>query len=147
MSAHTTEITGDNFKAALERPGILVLDFWASWCGPCRAFAPIFEAAAQKHADVVFGKVDTDAQQELAGAFGITAIPTLIVFRDGILLFERPGVLPGNALDERVGKIQALDMDDVRQKIAEHEAAGGHAHGPGHGHDHDHHDHDGHDHD
>ena len=116
------EIQEQTFQAAVEKPGILILDFWAAWCGPCRAFAPIFEEAASKNPDIVFGKVDTEAQQGLAAAFQIRSIPTLMIFRDGILLFAQPGMLPKEALEELIGKVKALDMDAVRKEIAQHEA-------------------------
>ncbi len=118
----TIEITNDNFDATV-KGGIVLLDWWAAWCGPCRAFAPVFEGASQRHPDVVFGKVDTDAQPELAGGFGIRAIPTLMAFRDGILIFEQAGVLPAGVLDELIGKIRALDMDEVRKQVEAAERA------------------------
>jgi thioredoxin 1 len=117
----TVEVTEQNFNDIAPK-GIVLLDWWAEWCGPCRAFAPTFEAAAERHADVIFGKVDTEAQPRLAAAFEIRSIPTLMVFRDGVLLFAQPGMLPAAAIDELVGKVKALDMDDVRRQIAEQEA-------------------------
>jgi thioredoxin 1 len=142
----TVEITAENFKQTIEKKGIVLLDFWAEWCGPCRAFAPVFEKASEKHADVVFGKIDTENQQELAGAVDIQAIPTLMLFRDGVLLFRESGALPSAALEELVTKAKELDMEKIRAEIAEHEKHH-HHHGPDCDHDHDHgHDHD-HDHD
>jgi thioredoxin len=144
----TVTLTGENFEQFVEKPGVLVIDWWAPWCGPCKAFAPIYEKASEKYADVVFGKINTDEQPDLAGSFQIQAIPTLMVFRDQVLVFARPGMIPGAALDELVDKVKGLDMDEVRRHIAESEAHE-HAHGDGHDHDHDHaHDHDHpHDHD
>jgi thioredoxin 1 len=132
----TVEITADNFKATIEKPGIVLLDFWAEWCGPCRAFAPVFEKASEKHADVVFGKINTEAQEDLAGAADIQAIPTLMLFRDGVLLFRQSGALPPAALEELVTKARELDMDKVRAEIAEHEKEHGHKHGPDCDHEH-----------
>lgn len=132
----TVEITAENFKTTIEKEGIVLLDFWAEWCGPCRQFGPVFENASTKHTDVVFGKIDTEAQQELAGALEIQSIPTLMLFRDGVLLFRDAGALPPSALEELVGKAKELDMAKVKAEIAEHEAS--HQHGPGCNHDHDH---------
>jgi thioredoxin 1 len=118
----TVELTAKNFQEHVEKPGILVIDWWATWCGPCRAFAPIYEKASDKFADVVFGKIDTDAEQELAATFEIRSIPTLMVFRDQVLVFARPGMIPAAALEDLVDKVKALDMAEVHRKIAEQEA-------------------------
>lgn len=122
MGAATVELTNANFEAQVKKGGILFIDFWAEWCGPCRAFAPVYDAAAQKHADIVFGKVNTDQQQELAQAFDIRGIPTLAVFRDSILLFAEAGAIPGHALDQLIEKVRGLDMEQVRKDIAAIEA-------------------------
>jgi thioredoxin 1 len=118
----TVTLTTQNFQEHVEKPGILVIDWWATWCGPCRAFAPIYEKASDKYADVVFGKIDTDAEQELAATFEIRSIPTLMVFRDQVLVFARPGMIPAAALEDLVDKVKALDMAEVQRKVAEQEA-------------------------
>lgn len=131
----TLELTKDNFQSTIADNETVLVDFWASWCGPCRMFGPIFEKAAEQHPDLVFGKVDTEAQQDLAAAFGVRSIPTLMVFRDQIVLYSQPGALPAAVLDDLIGQVRALDMEAVRRQIAEHEA-----------HDHDGHHHAGHQH-
>lgn len=119
----TQEMTYENFAETIENNDVVVIDFWASWCGPCRAFAPTFEAASEKHTDVVFAKVNTEKQQQLAASFGIQAIPTLAIFRENVLLFKQSGALPPAALEDVLGQVKALNMDEVRAKIAEAEGA------------------------
>jgi thioredoxin 1 len=113
----TIALTADTFEALLAKEGIVFIDFWAAWCGPCRYFAPVFEAAAKKHPDISWAKVDTEAEPALAGALEIRSIPTLMIFRDGILLFAQAGALPAAALDELVAKVRALDMDEIRKEV------------------------------
>ncbi|WP_136191942.1 thioredoxin [Actinomyces procaprae] len=121
------DITGAEFNQTVRGEGITLVDFWASWCGPCRRFAPIFEKAAEKNPDVTFAKVDTEAEQELAGALGISSIPTLMVFRDDVLVYREAGALPAPALDSLITQVRELDMDEIKRKIAEEEAAGAQA--------------------
>lgn len=119
----TVELTAQNIESKITDNDIVFVDFWAEWCGPCRMFGPIFEKASQEHTDVVFGKVDTEAEQALAASAGITSIPTLMAFRDGILVFSQPGALPAPTFEDLIGQVKALDMDAVRASIAEAQAA------------------------
>ena len=115
----TIALTADTFEDTVTQEGITLVDWWASWCGPCRMFAPVFEAASDKYEDITFGKVDTEDQQALAGAARITSIPTLMAFRDGILVFSQPGALPAAALEQVIQAVRDLDMDDIRARLAE----------------------------
>lgn len=114
----TIELTAENFGDKVVTDGITIVDFWAEWCGPCRQFGPIFEEASERHPQITFGKVDTEAEKQLAGEAGISSIPTLMVFREGILLFNQPGALPAPALEDLISAVSALNMDDIRAEIA-----------------------------
>ena len=126
----TQALTKEIFEQTIEDNSIVLIDFWASWCGPCRAFAPVYEKVSESHPGIVFGKVDTEAEPELAASFRIQSIPTLMAVRDSIVLYSQPGALPEDALEDIVQQVAALDMDAVRREIAESEAAHDHEHGP-----------------
>lgn len=117
----TVELTAENFNEVVGTEGTVLIDFWAAWCGPCRSFAPVFEKASEEHGDITFGKVDTEEQTEIAQAFGISSIPTVMAVRDGVVLYAQPGALPAPALDELIGKVRDVDMNEVRTAIQEQE--------------------------
>ncbi|MFI5932741.1 thioredoxin [Actinoplanes sp. NPDC051494] len=119
----TVALTAENFDDVTGKDGIVLVDFWASWCGPCVRFAPTYERSSEKHTEITFGKVDTEAEQELAAKFGISSIPTIMAVRDGVLVFSQPGALPESALESLIEQVEKLDMDEVKQKIAEQSEA------------------------
>lgn len=121
----TVELTTENFESTVTGEGITLVDWWAGWCGPCRQFAPVFEAASDQHEDITFGKIDTEAQQQLAAMAQISSIPTLMAFRDGVLVFNQPGALPKEALDEVITAVRDLDMDEVHRQVEQARAAEG----------------------
>jgi thioredoxin 1 len=123
-TGNVVEVTSANFKEVVEKDGIVLLDWWAAWCGPCKAFAPVYEKVAQAHPDIAFGKVDTEANQDLAAAFDIRSIPTLMILRDRVLLYSQPGALPEAALEDLVRQVRALDMEKVRSEVAQQQRGG-----------------------
>ncbi|GAA3127011.1 thioredoxin 1 [Kribbella aluminosa] len=121
----TVELTQDNFNEVVGGDGLVLVDFWAEWCGPCKMFGPVFEKSSEQHADITFGKVDTEAQGELAQAFQISSIPTLMAVRDGVVLYSQAGALPAASLEDLIGQLRAVDMDEVKAQVAAHEAEHG----------------------
>lgn len=121
----TVELTQDNFNEVVGGDGLVLVDFWAEWCGPCKMFGPVYEKSSEQHSDITFGKVDTEAQVELAQAFQIRSIPTLMAVRDGVVLYSQPGALPAASLEDLIGQLRAVNMDEVKAQVAAHEAEHG----------------------
>ncbi len=126
----TINLTADQFEDTVLGDGIVLVDFWAEWCGPCKSFGPVFETSSEKHADITFAKVDTEAEQQLSGGLGIQSIPTIMAFRDGVQVFSQPGALPEAALEDLIGQIEALDMEAIHKEIAEHQQNHDHENSP-----------------